>query len=215
MRTRKEIAADARALYDFLSSYAGAPVPADLILAAGSHDVRVAEHAASLYLHGFAPLIVCSGGFGKMTQELFQEPEAVVFARRCRELGVPEEALVLERRATNTGENFTFSRALLSDLKRFPQTGLVVCKPYMAIRAWATGTKQWPALRWRVCVPPLRFEEYLAPTDAAREISLMVGDLQRLTLYVEKGFQSPVSVPASIQAVYSRLAADGFDEFLL
>ncbi|HWB26429.1 MAG TPA: hypothetical protein VG738_13170 [Chitinophagaceae bacterium] len=35
---------------------------ADCILALGSHDLRVAERGAELYLHGYAPLLIFSGG---------------------------------------------------------------------------------------------------------------------------------------------------------
>ncbi len=216
MRTTEEITADARLLYAFLSVCPAAPSRADFILAAGSHDLRVAEHAAALYHAGLAPLVVCSGGFGKMTEELFHEPEGVVFARRCVELGVPEDKIIVEPQATNTGENFTRSRALLSSLQISAKTGVVVCKPYMAKRAWATGTKQWPEIIWHVSTPALTFEQYLTiDVPAAREISLMVGDLQRLKLYDEKGYQAPVPVPDAIWAVYSRLVSDGFDEFVL
>ena len=47
----------AKSLYDFLSSCPPAPAKADLLLALGSHDLRVPDHAAALYLAGAAPLI--------------------------------------------------------------------------------------------------------------------------------------------------------------
>jgi hypothetical protein len=39
----------------------------------------------------------------------------------------------------------------------------------------------------------------------------MVGDLQRLSVYAEKGYQVPVSVPDDVWAAYDRLVAAGFD----
>jgi len=39
----------------------------DVVLVQGSHDLRVAERRASLYLEGFAPLLVLSGGLGNLT----------------------------------------------------------------------------------------------------------------------------------------------------
>ncbi len=148
MRAQDEVIRDARRLYQFLSEHSPAPERADLILAAGSHDVRVADRAAELFQAGRAPLILCSGGLGKMTEGLWDVPEAVVFARRCMAMGVPEDRIVLEPASTNTGENFRFSRALLSRMGIFPRTGIVVCKPYMAKRAWATGARQWNEVCW-------------------------------------------------------------------
>ncbi len=214
-RAWEQTLCDARALYGFLSGCGGAPERADIILAAGSHDVRVAEHAARLFLAGRAPYIVCTGGLGKVTDGLWDTPEGVVFARRCVELGVPEGSIIVERRATNTGENFTLSRRMLDALGVFPKTGIAVCKPYMAKRAWATGTKQWDCVEWSVDAPPLGFEQYLDGMQAQREIELMVGDLQRLKVYARLGFQAPVPIPEAMWEAYDRLVADGYDRYVI
>ena len=91
-------------------------------------------------------------------------------------------------------------------------TGIAVCKPYMAKRAWATGTKQWPEVTWNVMTQPLSLEEY--GTDDTT-IALMVGDLQRLRVYAEKGFQAPVEVPDDIWSAYERLVAAGYDQYVI
>ena len=214
MRSREDILADAKTVYDFLADVPPVPEHADIILAAGSHDLRGAEQAAKLYLKGVAPLIVCSGGYGKMTEGMFTRPEGELFAERCRTLGVPEEKIIVENRATNTGENFTFSRELLKERGIFPITGIATCKPYMAKRTWASGTKQWSEVQWFVSVPELSFEEY--PTkDILLEstIQLMTGDLQRLRVYAEKGFQAPVEVPEEIWQANERLINDGYNQY--
>ena len=216
MRSREEILADAEIIYNFLADVPPAPEKADIILAAGSHDLRGAEHAAKLFLKGAAPLIVCSGGYGKMTEGIFARPEGELFAERCIALGVPEDSVLIEDRATNTGENFTFSRALLTIRGIYPKTGIATCKPYMAKRTWASGTKQWGEVKWYVSVPELSFEEY--PTENVlleSTIQLMTGDLQRLRFYAEKGFQAPVEVPDEIWEVNERLIRDGFDTYAL
>ena len=40
--------------------------PADLIFVLGSNDVRVAEYAAELYKRHLAPVILFSGGMGRL-----------------------------------------------------------------------------------------------------------------------------------------------------
>ena len=216
MRSREEILADAEAVYNFLADAPSAQEKADIILAAGSHDLRAAEHAAQLYLNGIAPLIVCAGGYGKMTEGVFSKPEGELFAERCMVLGVPEKDIVIENRSANTGENFAFSRKLLSEKGIFPQSGIVTCKPYMAKRVWATGTKQWGEVRWFVSTPKLSFRNYPTPTTPLEStIQLMVGDLQRLRIYAEKGFQAPVEVPEEIWQANERLIGDGYDRYAL
>ncbi|MFN0085015.1 MAG: YdcF family protein, partial [Blastocatellia bacterium] len=53
---------------------------ADLILALGSNDLRVAGHAADLYLQGWAPRLMFSGNVGALTRDRFRKPEAEMFA---------------------------------------------------------------------------------------------------------------------------------------
>ncbi|MCR4883982.1 MAG: YdcF family protein [Clostridiales bacterium] len=204
----------AECLYRFLSSAPPPPKKADLILALGSHDLRVADHAAGLYLSGAAPMIVCSGGYGKMTSGVFPQPEGVLFAARCRELGVPLSALLIEDRASNTGENFSLSMRMMSAGNI--QTAVAVCKPYMAKRALAAGEKQWPGVRWSISVPEIAFEDYSPDEDSLKaEIELMVGDLQRLKVYAEKGFQMPVDIPEEAWAAYRELVGAGFDKYVI
>ena len=211
-----QILEDAKLLYDFLSECPALPAGADIILATGSHDCRGADHAAALYLRGLAPLVVCTGGFGKMTEGVFSKPEAEIFAEHCVAAGVPETAIITECRASNTGENFTFTREKLASLGIVPKIAIATSKPYMAKRVWATGTKQWPEVKWFTSVPALSFTEYVTPPVAPEStIELMVGDLQRLRVYEEKGFQAHVDVPAPVWDAFQRLAEAGFDRYVI
>src|SRR5436190_2312793 len=87
---------------------------ADCILALGSHDLRVADRVAELYLQGWAPLVIMSGGLGNFTQDMWTESEADKFAAIAIERGVPEDAILIENKSTNTGENILFTQQLLS-----------------------------------------------------------------------------------------------------
>src|SRR5215216_2466940 len=76
---------------------------ADAILVLCSHDERVAERGAQLFLEGWAPLIIFSGGRGAITSKLWNEPEAERFARIAMRLSVPPENILIEPNSTNTG----------------------------------------------------------------------------------------------------------------
>src|ERR671913_530454 len=105
--------------------------PADAILVLCSHDLRVAERGAQLFLERFAPLLIFSGGQGGITRRIWNEPEADQFARIAVARGVPRESILIENRSSNTGENIDFTRQLLADRGLDPQTFIVVQKPYM------------------------------------------------------------------------------------
>ena len=61
----------------------------------------------------------------------------------------------------------------------------------------------------------LSFEEYFPGGAPENEIALMVGDVQRLRVYAEKGFQAPTEVPEEIWQAAARLAQDGCDAYVI
>src|SRR6201991_4470338 len=81
------------------------PEKSDCILVLGSHDLRVADCGAELYLQGWAPLLILSGGLGNFTSDMWTEPEADKFARIAMEMGVPQTDILIENKSSNTGEN--------------------------------------------------------------------------------------------------------------
>jgi uncharacterized SAM-binding protein YcdF (DUF218 family) len=189
---------------------------ADCILVLGSHDLRVAERAAQLYLEGWAPMIIFSGGLGNFTKETWTEPEADQFAAIAINMGIPKEAILTENRSTNTGENILFTQRLLEQKGLDPQSFIVVQKPYMERRSYATFKKHWPNKKLIVTSPQISFEEY--PTEEIpleRVINIMAGDLQRIKIYPEKGFQIFQEIPRDVWHAYEELIASGFDKHLM
>jgi uncharacterized SAM-binding protein YcdF (DUF218 family) len=195
-------------------------VPADVILVLCSHDTVVAERGAQLFLEGWAPLLIFSGGLGGITKALWTEPEADRFAQIARSMGVPESSILIENRSTNTGENVRFTREMLGARGLDPASLILVQKPYMERRTYATFNKVWPGKQLVVTSPRLSLDDYLAryshgslsPTDV---ISIMVGDLQRIREYPARGFQIPQHIPDEVWDAYLQLVNAGFDKYLL
>jgi uncharacterized SAM-binding protein YcdF (DUF218 family) len=211
-----EVRALAKVLWDYHDIDQRLPDKVDFVLAAGSHDDRVAHHAAALMLDRRAPLLVTSGGFGKITSALRTEPEGERFRDIAIAAGVPAESVLVEPAATNTGDNVTFTRSLLAERGIHPVSGLIVTKPYMKRRAIATAGRQWPEVRWWTSAPHLEFEKY--PTDDVPErrmIELMVGDLQRIRVYADQGFQEPQDIPREVWEAYAELVELGYDRFVI
>lgn len=190
--------------------------PADLILALGSNDLRVAGYAAELYLRGWAPRLMFSGNVGALTRGRFAKSEAETFAEIAVGMGVPETAILIEPESTNTGENVVFSRRVLAAHKLDPASFLLVQKPYMERRAWATFMNFWPGKRVLAASPPISFADY--PTaDLPKDlvINIMIGDLQRIALYPALGFQIAQEIPAEVWQAFERLVVLGYDKHLL
>jgi len=205
----------ARAVWDY-HHVGHALRKAGCIIVLGSHDTRVAERGAELWLEGWAPIMVMSGGLGSLTSGMWTRPEAEVFADVARGMGVPRDRMLLEGRSTNTGENVEFSRRLLAERGLTPRSAIAVQKPYMERRTLATFGVRWPELDVVVTSPQLGFDQYTS-TAISRDdvIHIMVGDLQRLIVYAEKGFSTPQHVPAEVMAAYEGLVAAGYTKRLL
>ncbi|TQV90646.1 DUF218 domain-containing protein [Cordyceps javanica] len=193
------------------------PAPADVIFCLGSLDTRVAERAAQLYLDGLAPYVVFSGRSGKLTQDVFDRPEADVFAGIARAMGVPADRVLVEPAATNTGENVRLTHALLERSGLRPRSLILVQKPYMERRTFATFRKQWPDQTAAVTVtsPQLSFAEYPdAGNPKELVVNVMVGDLMRIEKYPALGFQIAQEIPSPVMEAAQRLIAAGYDKHL-
>ena len=193
---------------------------ADAILVLCSHDKVVAARGAELFLQGWSPLLIFAGGFGTITRRLWHVPEADQFAGIAMEMGVPKDRILVENASTNTGENILFTKQLLAEKGLDPQTFIVVQKPYMERRSYATFRKLWPEKQVRVTSPRVSLDDYLrdgshdalSPDDV---IGIMVGDLQRIRLYPAKGFQIHQDIPDEVWHAYEELVNAGYDKYLL
>ena len=195
---------------------------ADALLVLCSHDTRVADYAVELFLKGYAPMIIFSGTSdhhntrGDLLATPWGKSEADVFADIALRRGVPKERVLIERTSTNTGENIAFTKQLLHEHHINLASCIVVQKPYMERRAFATFKKMWSEIKFIVTSPPIAFEHY--PTnDISKEavINIMVGDLERIKHYPTRGFQIPQEIPNDVWQSYEKLVALGYNKHLI
>ena len=130
------------------------------------------------------------------------------------------DRIIVENQSTNTGENVQFTRQLLAARAIDARTFILVQKPYMERRAFATFRKVWPEPSVRVTSPRVSLDQYLNgyANDALSPhevISIMVGDLQRIHLYPDKGFQIPQDIPDDVWLAFRELVAAGYDRHLV
>ncbi len=201
-------------LWDYLSLHQEVK-KADVIVGFGCYDDHVARRAAQLYLKGYAPKILFTGGLGRNTTGLFTQPEAVRFGEVALAMGVPEEDILLEDKSTNTKENIEFTREVLEENRISHRRILGVHKPYMERRIHAAMGVYWPEQSFCVTSFPQTLEEALE--DARRQgmtrgntISTIVGDFQRIELYAKKGYQKPQFIPEEAWEAYRALLKMGY-----
>ncbi len=209
----EQLRADAEVLWHY-HHLRHEPRRTDVGIGLGSHDLGVAGYVAELYHAGRFPLVVFTGANAPTTVGMFPRGEAVHFGEHARALGVPATAIRLETRATNTGENITFTRDLLRDHDIREVT--LVSRPYQQRRAYATCRKLWPEVDVVCAAKPQTLDEYLHTiADDDRVINMLVGDTQRITAYAERGFAIPQPLPATVRAALQRLIDAGFTKRLV
>jgi uncharacterized SAM-binding protein YcdF (DUF218 family) len=210
-----QMRADVEALWDYHDMH-HQPRPCDVGIGLGGHDPGVAVHAADLYHAGMFPLIAFTGANAPTTVARFPRGEAIHYREEAIRRGVPADAILIEPRATNTGQNIEFTRALLDQHGIHPTLVTLISRPYQQRRAYATCRKLWPGVDVICASRPLPLDEYLAGIgDPKHSIDMLVGDTQRITEYARLGFAIPQPMPADVHAAYQRLIDAGYTSRLL
>ncbi|END5526021.1 YdcF family protein [Vibrio vulnificus] len=179
--------------------------PVDCLLVMCSNDLRVAEHAANLYKQGYAPYILFSGGEGRFTEGLFEKSEAETFAELAKASGVPTEAILLETKSSNSGENVCFSEQLLLEKGLVFESFILVQKPFMERRALATFEKQWqgPYSHLLVSSTGEAFFDYInEEMPLMLVLEALLEDFERIKHYPAKGFQTEQPLPDDVETAY-------------
>ena len=122
------------------------PEKADLIIVPGNTWPQPARRAAALYHEGMAPYIVVSGRYSKGQQTFAGAAcegdrykgaymtEADFLTDVLIREGVPETAVLQERKAEFTLENARYIRRLLEEKKRTVKKALICCQAFHARR---------------------------------------------------------------------------------
>ncbi|MDP3964705.1 MAG: YdcF family protein [bacterium] len=201
--------------------------PADLIICFTSLDLSVPEYVAELFQKKFASRVLFAGNEAKsgdiQDENNIQRvdwgmSEADKFAEVAIQRGVPGDAILIENQSNNSGDNVLMSHALLKGKELIPRIIILVQKPTMERRAYATFKKLWPEKDYELMVtsPPHTFERYIKEVvDADTIINIMVGDVQRIQLYPAKGFQIPQNVPAEVKEAFFQLVQLGYTKHLI
>ena len=129
---------------------------------------------------------------------------------------MPTKALLLEEHAQNTGDNFVLGRALAEAAGLRIRKLLVVAKPYMTRRGFATGRQLWPEVELVMQCEDIDVARYFErEADPERTLLALIGDLHRIVVYPALGYQIAQPVPASVSDALEGLVEAGYGARLL
>jgi uncharacterized SAM-binding protein YcdF (DUF218 family) len=214
----EEILQAARLIWDF-HQLRHTPIPADVIVALGTNDLRVAEFAADLYHRGYGKSLLCTGAIahqGDLLATPWPRTEAEMYAEVAERHGVPRDRILLETHATNTAENIRLSRELLDLHGMRPKNVVLAVKPFMQRRTWATMAVVWPEMPASLVSPSMTLDEYFTEDlTPDKIINIMLGDLQRIWVYGRRGWSAPQHFPEQVLEAFAYLKNAGFDKHLI
>lgn len=184
----------------------------DYIIGFGHFDMDIPHQCLHLYQQYPEAKIIYSGGVGAGTADLGQ-PEADAFLAYSKtRMSIDKDDFIIENRSTNTAENMQFTLDLLAKrLANFdhnqPAKVALVANPYRQRRVLLTFSKHWPAASPLNAPPETSYEHESKKFDKKGFdlISLMLGEIDRIINYGEKGWIEKTKVPEEILDIYRQL----------
>ena len=128
------------------------------------------------------------------------------------------EEMIEKRAAAKKAKNFAEADAIRNELLEKgikAEKIIAVHKPYMEKRLWAAMQVYWPDVQAVYTSPDVTVEEHIAHAEKigmTRKgvIETIVGDVQRMELYAQKGYQRAVEIPDEVRAAFDALVAEGY-----
>ncbi|MFR2534454.1 MAG: YdcF family protein [Clostridia bacterium] len=216
-----EITKEMSSMLSRIWDYTGLNMPleeSDLIIGCGCANLEIPVKCSLLWKQGYAKNILFTGGLGKITKDTFTKPEAQIFQDIAIAQGVPKENVFLETQSTNTGDNFRMSIKIIETLEA--KKILIVHNRLSERRTFCTAKKVLPDKEWRITSPDLTFKEWIQklqtmPEERAKRImEVMVGDLQRMMIFPQFGWQIQQTLPEEVVQAYQYLKQLGYTKYI-
>lgn len=132
-------------LWNFLApSQQPGELTADILFVIGNIDLAIPRHAAKLFMEGYAPAVLISGGQSPRDNDSTLQSEAHTFADVMIHAGVPEDAITLQGTGTNPEEKITRGMTMLHDHDTVPRSLILVAKSFLMRRALTIFAQHYP-----------------------------------------------------------------------
>ena len=191
----------------------------DLIIGCGCANLNIPLKCVQLFKEGYASKILFCGGLGKITKNIFKKPEALIYKEIAIKEGISEKDILTETESTNTGDNFKFSLNILSANNIKYDKIIIVHNKLSERRTLSAAQMFFSNKKLFITSPESTFEDFLNqikknPKKAYNTISVMIGDIQRLIIFPQLGWQTPVEVPEEIIKLYKYFKKLGFTKYI-
>lgn len=197
--------------------------PVDAFVLPGGYDDRPAAHAAELFMsvrerQRRRPVVVATGFASPTARKQWRKSEAAqlthTFEAVLRKAGASPARIAVEPDARNLGDNAKYVNRELRWRGVQPRHIVIVCKPYLQRRTYATFLMQGPGNGCLITMqsPPLGVRQWLQglhpDISPRRSLSTMVGDFERVAF--PNNFLRQQAIPRGVWQAYVHLNEAGF-----
>jgi hypothetical protein len=160
-----------------------------------------------------ASRIIFTGKDGNWTAGKSAITEAEAFASIAIGMGVAANNLILEKEATNIGQNILLSKKIM-DAHGWA-SAIIVTKPQTTLRTRLTINTHADMKQCLVHAPAYTMNEFIVKFGREQLFNEMVGDIDRIIQYPAKGFQEAINIPHHVLEAFEMLKQAGFTKHLL
>ncbi len=192
----------------------------DLILGCGCSNLDIPIKCSKLLKQGYGKNILFTGGLGKITQNIFFKPEAEIYKEIALREGIKEEQIYIENQSQNTGDNFRFSSRIIEENNIKSDKILIVHNKLSERRTLATAQCIMKDKQIFITSPSSSFETFMEKLEKketeerSNRISLLIGDVQRMLIFPQFGWQIEQEVPTKVLESYEVLKNKGYTKYL-
>lgn len=192
----------------------------DLIIGCGCMNMDIPVRCAELLKNGYGRKILFAGGLGKVSKDILKKTEAEIFRDIAIAEGVSSEDIFIENKSTNTGDNFRFALDIIKS-NNLDYDKILIVHSLLSERRTLNVAKAIIGDRELFITSPTKtfdwFIEYLKNNEEKiyDSISCTVGDIQRLIIFPQFGWQVEETVPDIVLEAYYYLKSKGYTKFIM
>lgn len=192
----------------------------DLIIGCGCLNLEIPIKCVQLLKDNYADNIIFSGGLGKLTSKTFQKTEAEIYKEIAIENGVDKNKIFIENKSTNTGDNFRLSLKIIEQNKIKSDKIIIVHNNLSQRRTLSTAKAIIKDKQLSITSPRKTFDQFIQKLNNGTKeqtnntISVIVGDIQRMIIFPQLGWQIRNEVPDKIIEDYYKIKNMGYTKYI-
>ena len=175
----------------------------DLIIGCGCANLEIPNRCVELFKQGYA-----------------NKSEAEIFKDIAIQKGISPNDIYIENKSTNTGDNFRFSIKVIEENQIKADKIIIVHNKLSERRTLSAAKAIIKDKNLTITSPNETFDEFISKVEQRQYgdiediISVIVGDIQRMIIFPQFGWQIENDIPKEVLDNYYFLKSKSYNKFI-